>query len=337
MADQMKAWQYHAPGPAMEKLEFTESAPKPTATSLSDDQVLVRVKTAAINPADYKATQLGIVSRALLTYPKTTGMDLSGEVIAIGPSAKDVKIGDHVAVRLNPSKKPGSLSEYIIADSSGYAVLSSTVDLDAAACLGTAGLTAYQSIYSYIKPGDNIFINGGSGGVGTLGIQIGKLLGCHVTTSCSTPKIDLCKEMGADEIIDYRTTDVVEALQKSGRQYNLVLDFVGTSPKNLHVSASTVLTKDGVFIIGTTEASLAGAGTAIDALIRPGCLGGSKHKVVAYVTENKHEDMVQLASWLDQGKLKIRIDKTFEFAETKTAYEYIKQGSTAGKVVVHVA
>ncbi|OAA56387.1 reticulon-4-interacting protein 1 [Cordyceps fumosorosea ARSEF 2679] len=333
MTDQMQAWQVTAPGPISETLKFTDEATKPSAASLRGDQILIQVQAAAINPADYKTNQMGsgFLSRALISYPKTLGMDLAGIVAAVGPGASDIKEGDHVFARIDPLKQPGALSQYIISNRDGYAKVADCTNLSAAACLGTAGLTAYQSIYPYVDAGNSIFINGGSGGVGTLAIQIGKILGCHVTASCSTSKVNLCRDMGADEIIDYKTADVVETLQKSGRQYSLVLDYVGKSPQNFYITASTVLTKKGVLILGSPTIS-----TIINATLWPGCLGGSKHKVVTYLTKNSHDDMVQLSKWLDDGSLRVAIEKSYDFSQVMAAYEHLKKGSTAGKIVIQI-
>lgn len=333
----MKAWQLIAPGPVSQQLQLTDTAPKPSADSLKGQEILVKVKAAGINPADYKVPEMGMIARAVLPFPYTLAMDVSGEVIATGPEASDVKVGDKVVVRLDPVKTGGALSEYVVAERNGYAVLGSKTGFDCAAGLGTAGLTAYQTIQPYVKAGDHIFINGGSGGVGTLAIQVGKLLGCHVTTSCSTPKVDMCKELGADLVIDYRKSDVIEELKKTGHSYSLVVDLVGTSPQNLHVAAGDVMTKGGVYVLVSTAPTLGSIAHVAGALFKPAFLGGARNKVVVYLTWNDHGHMVQLAQWLDDGKLKVTIDKTYEFDEAKDAYEQLRSGSTAGKIVVHVS
>lgn len=333
----MKAWQFVAPGPVSEQLKLTDKALKPSADTLKGQDILVKVKAAGINPADYKVPEFGLVARAILPFPYAPATDVSGQVVATGHEASNVKIGDNVVVRLDPFKPGGAISEYVIAERNGYAVLGSNTDLDCAAGLGTAGLTAYQTIQPYVKAGDHIFINGGSGGVGTLAIQVGKLLGCHVTTSCSTPKVAMCKGLGADTVIDYRTSDVVEELKKTGYTYSLVVDLVGTSPQNLHVSAGDVMTKEGVFVLVSTAPTLSSIAHVAGALYKPAFLGGARNKVVVYLTWNDHEHLTQIAEWLGEGKLEVRIDKTYEFDEAKEAYQQLKSGSATGKIVVHVS
>merc|ERR1719238_545022 len=98
------------------------------------------------------------------------------------------------------------------------------MQVDDMAGVGCTGLTMYQSIKPYVKEGDKIFINGGSGGTGIFGIQIAKALGCHVTTSCSGANVELCKGLGADEVLDYKSVDVVTALKEKGQVFSLVVD-----------------------------------------------------------------------------------------------------------------
>ncbi|TQS32858.1 hypothetical protein Golomagni_06814, partial [Golovinomyces magnicellulatus] len=227
---EMKAWMLPTTGSVLDTLTLSSIAkPEPSTT-----QILVKVSKASINPADYKVPGMGVAGRAMVTFPKAIGMDIVGTVEAVGSAATDAKVGDLVIVRLDGTTAQGALAEYVVASHDGYAVLAKDTDLAAAAGIVTVGLTAYQTIHPYVKAGDKIFINGGSGGVGTVSIQIAKLLGCHVTVSCSTPKVQLCKDLGADEIIDYKKTDVLTALQEGGQRFALVVDNVGSSPANLH-------------------------------------------------------------------------------------------------------
>lgn len=337
MAETMKAWQYLSPGGTIaDNIKLTDQAVKPPPSSLKGDDILIKVVAVSINPADYKVPQMGLIARAILGFPKTLGMDGAGEVVAVGPTANDVKTGDHVVARIDPRQARGMLCEYLVVNRDGYAVLGKATKLEHAACLGTAALTAYQCIHPHVKQGDSIFVNGGSGGVGTFAIQIGKLLGCHVAVSCSTSKITLCKGLGADVTIDYKTTDVVQALQSTGRKYNLVVDLMGTSPKNLYSSASMFLANNGLYILGSVDANFEGLSNAANALFRPGFLGGSKHRVQTYLTANSLEDLTQLATWLDQGKITPAIDKIYDFADAVAAFEHLKKGSAAGKIVIRV-
>lgn len=337
MAEHMRAWQVASPGNIDAGLKLNDKAARPSEKSLKAGEILIRVVSASLNPADYKLPEMGFVARGITRFPKTIGMDLGGQVAAVGEGVTDVNIGDGVVARVDPLKAPGSLSEYVVAPREGYAPLSADASLDWAAGVGTAGLTAYQSIKPYVKPGDKIFINGGSGGTGTFGIQIGKLLGCHVTVSCSTAKAALCKELGADEVIDYKTTDVLETLKKAGPVYSLAVDNVGTSPAYLHKSSSAFLTPEAPFVLVAGGASWGDLVQVASARFRPAMLGGGKNKVVIYMTKQRREDLSQLAQWLGEGKLKTAVESTYGFEDVLEAFEHLKKGSTAGKLVVHVA
>lgn len=334
MAQTMKAWQLASPGSMEEKLKLNSAATRPTSKDLKGHDILVQVSSAALNPADYKVMELGFIVKAVLRFPKTPGMDLSGEVLAVGPAVTDVLVGDHVLGRLDPFKATGALSEQVILERDGYAKVDRDADLDHAAGLGTAALTAYQTIKPYVKAGDKVFINGGSGGTGTFGIQIAKLLGCHVTTTCSTGKIDLCKELGADEIIDYKTTDILEALRKAGPIYSVFVDNVG-AVGDLYPKSSSFLLPTAPFVsIG--GASIGHVANVASAMIRPSFLGGGKNKFISYLTKNNHDDVDQLAQWYSKGSLKSVVDSTYEFDNVLAAFAQLKKGSSAGKIIVHI-
>ena len=337
MAENMKAWQQATPGPIEKKLNLVDNAPRPNAAALKKGEILVRVISACVNPADYKVMEAGLLARAIVKFPKVLGMDLSGTVIAVAEGSTDVKVGDNILGRVDPVKSYGSLSEYVVLQRDGYAVLSKGVDLDRAAGLPTTGLTAYQCIKPYVKAGDRVFINGGSGGTGTFGIQIAKALGCHVTTSCSTAKVFLVKKLGADTVIDYHKDDIVATLQAEGLVYDLVVDNVGNSPKDFFSTTPMFLKPEGHFIGVGGSPSLSTAKNIAKGLLLPVALGGTPRKFVSYLTKNVHEDFEQLATWLADGTITTIIESTFEFEQVIEAYEHLKVGSSAGKVIVHVS
>ncbi|KAM0256578.1 hypothetical protein ACHAQJ_004865 [Trichoderma viride] len=335
MSKAMQAWQLAAPGPLEEVLKLVDNATQPSVP-LQPGQILVEVVSAGLNPADYKIVQMGFASKALTSFPKTPGMDLSGRVVAVADNLTDVKIKDHVLVRLDPTKAPGSLSQYVIADHDGYAVLPSGFDLDLAAGAPTTTLTAYQSIKPYIQAGAKVFINGGSGGAGTYGIQIAKALGCHVTVSCSTVKRELCERLGADQIIDYKTGDIVTQLKQNGTIFDLIVDNVGSSPPDLYQQSNGFLKPEGAFVLVGGSASLSSIKNVVMAKFLPSFLGGGRSKFITYMTKNNHEDLAQIAKWLGDGVIKTIIDSTFEFDEAVEAFKHLKKGSSGGKVIVHV-
>ena len=333
MATQMQSWQLSAPGDFQAQLQLrTVSSPLPE--QLKPTQILVKVRCAAINPADYKFPEMGLVAIMILKFPKTPGLDVSGEILAIGKSVVDVAVGDHIMGRLHPQKAEGALSEYVVMQKDCYAKISADVRFDVAAATVTAGLTAYQTIRPYVQPGARIFINGGSGGTGTYGIQIAKILRCHVTVSCSTAKVQLCKDLGADEIIDYTTCDVVEQLRTRGRIFKLAVDNIGNS--RLHSNAKTFLQPGGIFLMVGHGMSVGELFTLARAFLWPSSYGGAAYTTIAYMTKTDYMDLRDLAQWVNEGKIMSVIEKVYPFEDVKTAYEQLKKKSTRGKIVVRV-
>ncbi|KFH40902.1 Zinc-type alcohol dehydrogenase-like protein-like protein [Hapsidospora chrysogenum ATCC 11550] len=342
----MKAWQLAAPGPVEKTMKLRDDVPRPDPQKLGEQEVLVQVAAASLNPSDHKLPGMGILARAVLHFPITVGMDFSGKVTTVGSRVADVRVGDWVVGRVDPRvKSPGTLREYITVDRADVAVLpaDSAIDPVHAAGLGTAALTAYQTIAPYVREGqgDRVFINGGSGGVGTLGIQVAKQLGCHVTVTCSTAKAELCRELGADDIIDYKTIsgNLSDELRKkaAGRApFRLIVDNVGNTLWDLYFSSDDYLAEGGPYVYVGSKPSLDSLRAVLVAKLLPRWLGGARAPFVAYLTENKQHDLEVLTRWAAEGRMKLIVDKVFEFEEAKTAMEYVKKGSSSGKNIVKV-
>lgn len=335
MSTTMKAWQYTSANGALEKnLHLNENAAQPSQ-ALAESDVLVEVISMGLNPVDYKLAEMGWVAKAMIRTPATPGLDFSGRVVSTGSAMDSFKTGDVVFGRLDPTQH-GTLGQFIIAKYDGCALLPDGVETDQGAAVGTAGLTAYQTIVPNVKAGDRVFINGGSGGTGTFGIQIAKAIGCHVTVSCSTGKALLCRELGADEVIDYTTTSISQKLKENGQIYSVVVDNVGTSPLDLYKASDDFLLPQGKFVHVGGAASLESAKTIAKRLLLPGILGGGKRKFEVYSTKNKHDDLVHIGQWVMEGKVKAVIDRVFEFGDAPKAIERLKMGRNTGKVIVHI-
>jgi NADPH:quinone reductase-like Zn-dependent oxidoreductase len=220
----MRAWQYSDATCGLENNLKLDDFPDIKPALLSKNEVLVKVLAAGLNPADYKVPEMGRVMRATIGMPAIPGSDYAGKIIATHPTNDSLKEGELVFGRLEQMARIGSLGEYTIANLRGAMSIPKGVGIDQAAALGTAALTSHQSLVPYVKSGQKVFINGGSGGTGTYAIQIAKILGAHVTTTCSTGNIDLMKELGADEVVDYKSTDLVEWLSKQGQVFDHVVD-----------------------------------------------------------------------------------------------------------------
>jgi len=187
-----------------------------------------------------------------------------------------------------------------------------------------------------VKSGDRVFINGGSGGTGVFGIQIAKAVGCHVTASCSTGNVELCKGLGADEVIDYRKVDVTKALTEGGTKFALVVDNVG-SPADLYRQCHHFLKLEGKFVQVGMPVSVGSVVGLASRFVLPGFLGGGKRKFELMQVKNKAKDFEQLAKWMKDGKVKAVIEETYGFQDAVKAYEKSRSGRTKGKIVVRVS
>ncbi|KAE9372833.1 putative zinc-type alcohol dehydrogenase-like protein C16A3.02c [Stipitochalara longipes BDJ] len=334
-AAKMRAWQYTTTEGGIEKnLKLNPDAPVPTP---KPKQNLVKVIAMALNPADYKNAEASLISRLLISKPATPGLDFAGQIITSGTESPFK--ADQLVFGV-PSKwvfnSLGSLCEYTLADNDAILAIPDGVSLVDAAALPVTGLTAYQSVALRVKNGDKIFINGGSGGVGVLGIQMAKLLGCYVATSCSTANVELCKSLGADEVIDYKKGSVLEALTASGRKYDHVVDNVGND-WGLFWGCHNYTTPDAVFIRITLDMTLENGLNLLRKKAVPAMLGGAKRKGELFWPDAKLEDLSQVIEWVKEGKVRVVIDQKFLFEQAPEAFAKLKTGRAKGKIMVDVA
>jgi NADPH:quinone reductase-like Zn-dependent oxidoreductase len=332
----MKASQFSSTSGGLEKhLKLTETASRPPAT-LSPEQVSVEVISMSLNPVDYKVPELPFVGGTMVHMPASPGIDYCGRVVNTGAAVKDIlKPGQLVFGRLDRPVKFGTLGQFITAPRAGCIALPSGIEPDHAAAIGTAALTAYQCIAPNVKSGDKVFINGGSGGTGVFGIQFAKVKGCHVTTSCSTPNVQLCKGLGADEVIDYTTTNVSEELKSRGLEFALVIDNVG-EPYDLYKASDYFLKEGGKFVQVGAAVTLSGIYNILSKMCWPAFLGGGKRKLDLMQVKNNADDFAQIGRWMKQGKVRAVIDSTFALEDAAKGYERLKTGRTRGKIIVHV-
>lgn len=230
----------------------------------------------------------------------------------------------------------GALREFNIATKDAVAAVPEGVSVVDACTIGVAGLTAYQSIVPRVKRGDRVFINGGSGGVGCFGIQIAKVVGCHVTTSCSERNMELCRSLGADEVVDYTKGSLVDVFKEKGWKFDHVVDNVGTN-EELIWRCGKFLNRGAVYVKVAGDLSLHGAIDGFKRKVIPGALGGVKGKLEGFWPKPNVEDLERMAAWMQEGKVKAVVDHTFAFEEASKAFEKLKTGRARGKIVVDVA
>lgn len=331
----MRAWLYGTASGGLEKnLKFHEDAPRPPST-LSKDQVLLSVVTMSVNPIDVSIPEMGMLSKVVISTPASPGMDFCGKVVSTGSTVDSLRVGELVFGKFDLPTKFGALAEFIVVPEHCVVPLPKGVEPEQAATIGVCGQTAYQSVTQNAKSGDKIFINGGSGGTGTYGIQFAKALGCHVTTSCSTANAQFCKELGADEVIDYKTQDLVQTLKDGGEQYDLVIDNVG-QPENLYSESHGFVKPSGKFLQVGARVDASGMKTMMSRMLVPGFLGGGKRKFAFVSVKNDQDGMKKIASWVAEGRVRPVIQDVFGFQDAVKAYEMLKTGRTRGKIVVRV-
>ncbi|KAJ5129089.1 uncharacterized protein N7443_006204 [Penicillium atrosanguineum] len=328
----MKAWLYSSTSAGLEKNMYLDSSAR-VPPAPCGDEVLVQVLSSALNPADFKVPEMGPHARHLVIgMPASPGMDFCGRVVTSGPGA-GFKPGQLVYGCHSMPMKFGALAEYLSISAKLIAPVPEGVSVDDAASLGIAGQSAYQALDGYVKEGDKVFVNGGSGGCGIFAIQIAKHMGCFVAVTCSTKNVELCYRLGADEVIDYTAVgDVVGALKKKGIIYDHILDHVGL-PSDLYFQCHHFLRPGGVFVqVGASALT-----TFISRVAWPSFLGGGKRKYVIFFFKNTQNHTVKLGELVQQGVLKLQFDSKYEFADAVKAFERLRSGRARGKVLVHVA
>ena len=160
-------------------------------------------------------------------------------------------------------------------------------------------------------------------------------MGCQVTTTCSTTNVQMCRELGADEVIDYTTTDLSKELRTRKDQFKLAIDNVG-SPRDLYHAANDFLKADGKFIQVGAEMSLGATWQIMSRSMCPSIVGGGKRSFAFFHGKNRKEDFEQIVAWMQEGKVKVIRDSTFEFEDAAQAYAKLRAGHAKGKIVVRV-
>lgn len=297
---------------------------------LPADGTLVHVAYASINPIDHKLVELPILGRLMmLGHPQTPGGDFSGIVVAT--RLPHLKAGDRVFGHAS-----GTLAEYVTVSKSEICPCPAGVSLRDAATLPISGLAALQGLRPFVKAGDNVLINGASGGVGSMGIQIAKALGASVTATCSGANADLCRSLGADEVLDYRQEGgIVKALQRAGHQYDHVFDSVFYNPA-LYFQAGDYVKPQGLFttVGGNINWSFLKAIARIYCL--PGFLGGGRQPFKYIIELSTPEDLAFLAQLVEEGKLKPAIQEELPLDNVAEAFANLKTHHTKGKIVIKV-
>jgi NADPH:quinone reductase-like Zn-dependent oxidoreductase len=297
--------------------------------AFADDLVLVKVRAASVNPADWYGVAGPLIVRPStgLFKPRSdrTGIDFAGTVEAVGKDVTHVAPGDDVF-----GARSGALAEYVTVRD---AVVAKPANLtfEEAAAVPVAAITALQGLRDKgrLEAGQQVLINGASGGVGTFAIQIAKALGAEVTAVCSTGNVEQARSLGADHVVDYTREDFT----RSDRRYDLLLDVAGGKSWS---QLRRVLTQDAtVVIVGAQKRRLVGPIGHIVRLRVASLLRGSQ-KAVFFIAKTNRADMEILRALLETGKVKPVVERKYELAETADAFRYLGEGHARGKVIVTV-
>lgn len=304
--------------------------------------VLVRVCAAGLNPVDFKTREGKL--RVIQGYPLpiVLGNEFAGIVEACGEAVSRFAPGDRVFARV-PKDRMGALAEYACVPEQVVAAMPETLDFDTAAAIPLAGLTALQALRAelHLRPGNQVFISGGAGGVGTLAIQIAKWLGAQVVTTASPRGRALVEELGADTVIDYTTERATDRV----RNVDGVFDLVGGET----LEQSFALVKPGgtvVSITATPEPETArkdlGRGLLLAGLFWFASLSlrmkarkhGARYRFL--FMHPSGAELSELAALVDAGRLRPIVDRVFPFAEIEQAFAYLETGRAKGKVIVQM-
>lgn len=305
----MKAIRIHEYGDAGTlKLEEIPRLP------ITDDQILVRIRDAGVNPIDWKIRQGYLKQVMPATFPMTIGQDFAGDIVDVGKAVTQFTPGERVF-----GFAQGTYAEYAAAPASTVASIPNSIDFATAAALPTAGSTALQIIRDVVtaKPGMSILIHGAAGGVGSYASQIAKNFDARVIGTASGADIEYLKSLGIDEVIDYKR----ERFEEKAAGVDAVVDLVGGETL---ARSYSVVKKGGV--LATTVESIDES-----AAKRAGI------RAVHVVMRRNAADLAELARLVEKGALKPRLDKTMSLSQAKEAQELSQTGKAQGKVILKVA
>ena len=295
-----------------------------------EDEVLVRVKAASLNAFDWHMLRAKpFVVRLMgggLMKPKVQvlGADLAGTVESVGSAVQQLKPGDEVFGEIT-SSGTGAFAEYACAREKYLARMPAGMTFEEAAALPMAGMTALQGLRDIgkIQAGQKVLIQGASGGVGSYAVQIARAYGAHVTAVCSTAKVELMRELGADEVIDYTKEDFTQGEQR----YDLIL-----AANGYHSLADykRALTDQGIYVMaGGNNAQLFQA-------VLLGSFYSEKEgkKMAAFTAATRQEDLQALKELVEAGKVKSVIDRSYPLNQVAEAMRYLEEGHARGKIVL---
>lgn len=330
----MKAFVLEKYGSPLQEVEMPVPIPAP-------HEVLVRMVASGVNHADERVRSGEFKAIFPFQLPKVMGGELSGEVVEVGSAVRDFAVGEHVYGYVD-LEATGTFSEFVAVDAATVAPAPRSVSLVDAAGLPVVALTAWQAFVEMgeVKKGQTVLVHGGTGGVGSVAIQLAKHLGCTVATTVSTANVEAARELGADIVIDYRRDDLAQSL--AGTPVDLVLDTQGGDT----LQASLGVLRRGGTVIGITGppdpafARRVGVNPVVRLAIRAMSFRTRRRARTLGVTYRflfitpDNVALRRVAGLVDDGVLRPVIDRVLPFDQTLRAFAESLEGGTRGKVLV---
>lgn len=315
-AAEVQAWSIYAYGSADELTLQDRSLPQPTGS-----QVLVRVQAAALNPLDLKLMGGSMAQFMPVAFPFTPGSDVCGEVAAIGPDVRTLALGDRVAAM---TFQHGAMATHVLCDAAGAIVrVPSEAGAAIMAALPEAGMTALAVLRAAaVTTGTTVAIVGATGGIGLLVSQMAAAAGAHViATGSGADDEALVRANGATETLEYRKTDAVTAL-------------LAAHPGGVDVVIDLINQMDA--LLGTARAVRKG-GALVSTLVGPEQAAFGDVEVRYIRLAPTAEDLSEVVTAVQEGRLQPTVSRTFPFAEVPAAYAELRDGHVRGKIVVEVS
>jgi NADPH:quinone reductase-like Zn-dependent oxidoreductase len=302
------------------------------------NDVLIAVKAASLNPLDAKIREGKVKLVLRLTPPIALGCDVAGIVERVGAAVTRFRAGDEVFARLEKGRM-GGLAERVVAGDHVVATKPVRASFEEAAAIPLAGLTALQALResAALKPGQRVLIQAGAGGVGTLAIQIAKILELHVTTTTSTRNVDFVRQLGADAVVDYTRHEPLPT------GLDAVFDTLGGASELASIAA---VARGGtvVGIGGMPDGAF--ARTHLPVFARPviWLATGKRRRAAARAgvrfvylfMRPDGAELAELAGWIDAGRLRPILHRTYPLAEVREAFAELERGRARGKIVVTI-
>lgn len=308
----MKAVRIHKYGNSGELI--FEDAPMPMVGA---NDLLIKVVATSVNPVDWKIREGHLKEMVSYSMPVILGWDVSGIVESIGKDVTKFKVGDAVFSRPDV-KRDGTYAEFVAVDEGEVAFKPKTISHVESASLPLAGITAWEALFTTAKLSSDqkILIHGGSGGVGSLAVQLAKSRGAYVISTTSTKNLALVKSLGADDVIDYKTQKFEEIVT----EVDVVFDTVGGEVQERSWS---VLKQDGILVSIVSQ---------------PSDEAAEKHKVrSAFIfIEPNAEILTQITEMVDEGKVRPIVGAEFALADIAKAHKLSESGHSVGKIVLYV-